>query len=142
MPVAETPSPNPWDVLFEACRRNQLTPRERNILRDCLNARRYVSNGLLLITPPRVPAARRLMAKGYLAQSPEQPKPFDPEGFGLVVVIEQQHLTKLVTDANAAVLGVYHDPSFPPRPCDREGCGKIYTGPTVYCSVECAQADA
>jgi hypothetical protein len=44
--------------------------------------------------------------------------------------------------ANAAVAAKYHDPSYPPRPCDREACGKIYTGPAVYCSFECALADA
>lgn len=34
----------------------------------------------------------------------------------------------------------YHDPTCPPRNCDK--CGKVYTGPAVYCSLECAVADA
>jgi hypothetical protein len=34
----------------------------------------------------------------------------------------------------------YRDDSFPKRACDR--CGKNYRGPAVYCSLECATADA
>lgn len=36
--------------------------------------------------------------------------------------------------------GSYQDGSFPERECDR--CGKPYRGPAVYCSLECAVADA
>jgi hypothetical protein len=34
----------------------------------------------------------------------------------------------------------YRDDSFPERECDN--CGKNYRGPAVYCSFECAIADA
>ena len=34
----------------------------------------------------------------------------------------------------------YHDPSCPERHCDY--CGLRYRGPAVYCSIECAIADA
>jgi hypothetical protein len=34
----------------------------------------------------------------------------------------------------------YVDPTLPPRECDN--CHKIYRGPAVYCSLECALADA
>ena len=42
----------------------------------------------------------------------------------------------------AAEVRDYHDPSFPPRVCDRPGCGRWYTGPAVYCSIHCAVGDA
>jgi hypothetical protein len=78
------PAPSPMDIIREACRRLELKPREARILLECLYARSQVSNGHLLISPGRVPAARRMMERGYLAQSKEQPVPFDPKGFGLV----------------------------------------------------------
>lgn len=34
----------------------------------------------------------------------------------------------------------YHDESYPERACDR--CGEPYQGPAVYCSIQCAVADA
>jgi hypothetical protein len=34
----------------------------------------------------------------------------------------------------------YRDDSFAERTCDR--CGRSYRGPAVYCSLECAVADA
>ena len=34
----------------------------------------------------------------------------------------------------------YVDPTFPERACD--GCGALYRGPAVYCSLRCAQEDA
>lgn len=34
----------------------------------------------------------------------------------------------------------YRDDTYPERPCDH--CGKLYRGPAVYCSLECAVADA
>jgi hypothetical protein len=34
----------------------------------------------------------------------------------------------------------YRDASFPERACD--ACGKPYRGPAVYCSLDCAIADA
>jgi hypothetical protein len=34
----------------------------------------------------------------------------------------------------------YRDDSFAERACDR--CGRRYRGPAVYCSLECAVADA
>ena len=36
--------------------------------------------------------------------------------------------------------GRYIDATFPERACDK--CGKLYRGPAVYCSLECAIADA
>lgn len=36
----------------------------------------------------------------------------------------------------------YIDPHWPMRNCDNEACGKPYRGPAVYCSHECAIADA
>jgi hypothetical protein len=35
---------------------------------------------------------------------------------------------------------VYQDESWPERECDR--CGRLYRGPTVYCSFNCAVRDA
>lgn len=35
---------------------------------------------------------------------------------------------------------LYIDASYEPRACDRCGCS--YRGPAVYCSLECAMADA
>jgi Family of unknown function (DUF6166) len=40
----------------------------------------------------------------------------------------------------AGVAAAYSDPSCPERACDY--CGKPYRGPAVYCSLECATADA
>jgi len=37
---------------------------------------------------------------------------------------------------------VYHCSIFPTRNCDREACGRQYTGPSLYCSLECAELDA
>lgn len=91
------------EVAREACRRLDLKPRETGLVRECVHAWTLVPNGNLLITPGRVPAARRLMEAGYLAQTAEQPAPFDPKGFGLVVVMEQEHLNKLIADANATL---------------------------------------
>lgn len=36
----------------------------------------------------------------------------------------------------------YHDPSYPLRRCERDGCGRHFTGPAVYCSLKCAMEDA
>lgn len=33
----------------------------------------------------------------------------------------------------------YYDPRFPERECDH--CHTLYTGPAVYCSLDCAEAD-
>jgi hypothetical protein len=35
---------------------------------------------------------------------------------------------------------VHRRKAFPERACDK--CGKLYRGPAVYCSLECAVADA
>lgn len=88
-------------ILAEACRRLALKPREKVLMRDCTIAWSMVPNGNLLITPGRVPAARRLIERGYLTQSANQAAPFDPVGFGLVVVATQDCFDKLITDANA-----------------------------------------
>jgi hypothetical protein len=37
---------------------------------------------------------------------------------------------------------LYRDPRFAPRVCDNSSCGKTYTGPSCYCSLECAMRDA
>jgi hypothetical protein len=37
-------------------------------------------------------------------------------------------------------LDAYRDDRFAERGCDR--CGKAYRGPAIYCSLECALADA
>ena len=37
-------------------------------------------------------------------------------------------------------VGCYLDEDFPERPCDQ--CGTPYAGPSVYCSLACADADA
>lgn len=37
-------------------------------------------------------------------------------------------------------MAAYADDAFPERACDF--CGKLYRGPAVYCSLECALADA
>ena len=45
-----------------------------------------------------------------------------------------------VDDAPAPAADPYRDARFPPRRCDH--CEKLYQGPAVYCSLECAIADA
>jgi hypothetical protein len=49
-------------------------------------------------------------------------------------------LPPLPDRATAFARASYHDESYPDRTCD--GCGKHYRGPAVYCSFECAVADA
>lgn len=44
------------------------------------------------------------------------------------------------TDALGRARAAYLDASKPERNCDH--CGSPYRGPAVYCSLECAQADA
>lgn len=92
-----------FDIQAEACRRLGLKAREATLVRDCVRALTLVPNGHLLITPGRIPAARRLMERGFLVQAEKQPTPFNPTGFGLVVVMKQVHLDKLINDANAAI---------------------------------------
>jgi hypothetical protein len=41
---------------------------------------------------------------------------------------------------SAGLEASYFDDGFPERECDH--CGKPYRGPAVYCSLECALADA
>lgn len=43
-------------------------------------------------------------------------------------------------EAKARAEALYHDSSFPARACDY--CGRSYTGPAVYCSLDCALADS
>jgi hypothetical protein len=51
------------------------------------------------------------------------------------------HAAEVARDAAAQkARSAYRDDSFPERACDR--CGKNYRGPAVYCSLECATADA
>lgn len=42
--------------------------------------------------------------------------------------------------AGSRAVEAYRDDTFPERLCD--GCGKLYRGPAVYCSLECAVGDA
>lgn len=41
---------------------------------------------------------------------------------------------------SAFARAAYDDPAYPTRQCDR--CGQPYNGPAVYCSFDCAIADA
>jgi hypothetical protein len=102
-----------FETVGEACRWLGLTPRERTLLRDCVWARQLVANGNFLVQPSRMPAARRMIERGYLRQSENQPVLFDPEDFGLVVVMDQPHLDKLITDANATLTPPDRNPSSP-----------------------------
>jgi hypothetical protein len=49
-------------------------------------------------------------------------------------------LPPLPERTTAFARAAYRDDSFPARLCDR--CGTPYRGPAVYCSLECAVADA
>jgi hypothetical protein len=49
-------------------------------------------------------------------------------------------LPPLPDRATAFARAAYRDDHFPERNCDR--CGKPYRGPAVYCSLDCALADA
>lgn len=49
-------------------------------------------------------------------------------------------LPPLPDRATAFARAAYRDDTFHPRDCDR--CGQSYRGPAVYCSFECAIADA
>jgi hypothetical protein len=42
--------------------------------------------------------------------------------------------------SRARAEALYADPNFCARPCDH--CGQWYRGPAVYCSLQCAEADA
>jgi hypothetical protein len=95
------PGPSPAMVLEAACERINFRPRERKVLRLCLWARSQVSNGNFLVLPSCVPAAERLIARGYLTKSENQTTPYDPRGFGMVVVLEQENWSTLIADANA-----------------------------------------
>lgn len=44
------------------------------------------------------------------------------------------------SDLLAHARSTYHNPTFDPRRCYH--CGETYTGPAVYCSLDCALADA
>jgi uncharacterized OB-fold protein len=43
-------------------------------------------------------------------------------------------------DARQRAEKAYRNDKYPPRECDR--CGKVYRGPAVYCSLQCAELDA
>jgi hypothetical protein len=88
------------EVAAIAARRLGLRPIETRILHNCLWAREQVPNGHFLVPGGSVPSARRLIERGYIMQTEQQPEPFDPK-FGLVVCLEQQHWDKLIADANA-----------------------------------------
>lgn len=63
-------------------------------------------------------------------------RPPDPPG------LTRREAAKLATEYYRTKRAdhAYSDPRYPPRPCD--GCGKVYTGPALYCSLCCAAADA
>lgn len=42
--------------------------------------------------------------------------------------------------AQARARESYHDSAYPQRQCDF--CGRFYTGPAVYCSLDCAMEDS
>lgn len=89
--------------LSEACRRLALPAFETQILRDCSHAWSLVSNGHYLVSPRKRPAVDRLVERGYLAKAGKQPIAFGGD-IGVVVVMEQEHINKLITDANATML--------------------------------------
>lgn len=93
---------NPFAILATACHYLRLKPRERLVLRNCLWARTVVPNGHFLTPPNTVASCKRLVACGYLTIAPKQMKPFDPKGLGLVVLLEQKDIDKLVADAKEA----------------------------------------
>lgn len=51
-----------------------------------------------------------------------------------------RHPTETSAKAWCEVRAAYRDDAFPERSCDR--CGTSYRGPAVYCSLDCAVADA
>ncbi len=64
-----------------------------------------------------------------------------PEGVRPLTVAERQRRFKQrQADLLAHARASYHNPTFPPRQCLH--CGTDYTGPAVYCSLDCALADA
>jgi hypothetical protein len=52
----------------------------------------------------------------------------------------QKLLPPLPDRATSFARASYRDDGFPERHCDR--CSMLYRGPAVYCSLECAVADA
>lgn len=80
---------------------------------------------------------RHLMAyRASINANPEAIVGPDPDAVGIALAL----FNGPVWDAAQAVLLRYDDPSFPERTCDK--CGRQYRGPAVYCSLECAVADA
>lgn len=53
-----------------------------------------------------------------------------------------QQMIENVRNYSLRAQRLYHDPAYPPRKCDRDGCGATYTGPSLYCSLACALFDA
>jgi hypothetical protein len=93
---------DPFDVLHTACKWLGLKPRERSVLRCCLWAKTQTSNGHFLASPGLVPAAERLIARDYLTKADRQmTPPVGPKTFGIVVVVSEANLSKLIADANA-----------------------------------------
>jgi hypothetical protein len=43
-------------------------------------------------------------------------------------------------NSNVLARAAYRDDAYPERQCDY--CGRLYRGPAVYCSLDCALADA
>lgn len=66
---------------------------------------------------------------------------FDPDGStNAGEELLRKALPPMPDRATAFARSSYHNDDYPERLCDR--CGKTYRGPAVYCSLECALADA
>jgi phosphoenolpyruvate-protein kinase (PTS system EI component) len=78
-------------------------------------------------------------ASHVIAGDPERTK----EAHETLIEIHVNAIRELIPvnfDKYVKNLAAYQDPRFSERVCDK--CGKRYRGPAVYCSIECAEADA
>jgi phosphoenolpyruvate-protein kinase (PTS system EI component) len=78
-------------------------------------------------------------ASHVIAGDPERTK----EAHEALIEIHVNAIRELIPvnfDKYVKNLAAYQDPRFSERACDK--CGKRYRGPAVYCSIECAEADA
>lgn len=58
------------------------------------------------------------------------------EGTDTVLVARRAYASRAMRFDRPPTLALYHNPDYPPRPCYR--CQRSYTGPTIFCSWECA----
>ncbi len=64
-----------------------------------------------------------------------------PEGRQPLTTAQRQaRFKRRQTEQLAFARAAYHDPKYSPARCLH--CGNDYTGPSVYCSLECAMIDA